>query len=81
MKAPKLEPPGELLREEFLKPVGLTVAGLARATGWPGIEGDAVLRPTRRRLIQQTGFATNLPPNTSGMVSAARRKASVSMWV
>ena len=33
MKALKLKHPGELLREEFIEPLGLTVAGLARASG------------------------------------------------
>ena len=29
----RLKHPGELLREEFIDPLGLTVAGVARATG------------------------------------------------
>jgi len=33
MNALKLKHPGELLREEFIEPLGLTVAGVARATG------------------------------------------------
>jgi antitoxin HigA-1 len=33
MKTLTLKHPGELLREEFIEPLGLTVAGVARATG------------------------------------------------
>jgi hypothetical protein len=33
MNALRLKHPGILLREEFLEPLGLTVAGVARATG------------------------------------------------
>jgi addiction module HigA family antidote len=33
MNALKLKHPGVLLREEFLEPLNLTVAGVARATG------------------------------------------------
>jgi addiction module HigA family antidote len=43
----RLVPPGEILNEEFLKPLGLTANALAKAIGVPATRITAILRDER----------------------------------
>ena len=53
------EPPGEILNEEFLKPLGLTANALAKAIGVPPNRITAILKNERgvlsRNVFQNVG--------------------------
>ena len=57
-------PPGEILNEEFLKPLGLTANALAKAIGVPPNRITAILKDERgitavRRCVWNVSFGLN----------------------
>jgi plasmid maintenance system killer protein len=58
-------PPGEILNEEFLKPLGLTANALAKAIGVPANRITAILKDERgiRNVFQNVGGILDEPAN------------------